>query len=221
MGEAIVRRGSSFRLLLEVERARERRGSDARRLIGPALALANLFLLAYAERFVRNDTGVLFPILSIDLVLFLFLSLSHILSSASTALDRTAIFPLMPIDRYLYLLAGTLRSMPVLYWSASLLLAFAILYHQTPGIFAGIQLLLGLLLLGSESWIALLYLLLRRRGISAGWVLVFPFFSLSLAWMVARGITGMAAGSWLEAGGAAGVLVGLLAVAYVTGRRVC
>lgn len=221
MGEAVTRNPPPIRLLLDAERAKERRGPDSRRLVGPVLAIANLFLLAYGERYLRNDRGMLFPILTAEMVLLLLLSASHMLSSATVSLERTAIFPLRPIDRFRYVIVGTLRSMPVLLWSGGTLLAFVILYHGSLAAAAGIPLLLALLILTVQGWLTIFMLLLRRKGINPAWVLAGPLCAALPAYPVAIGIAGLAAGDWGGAMIPLSVLVALLIVSQIAARRLC
>jgi hypothetical protein len=206
-------------LLLDAERLRDERRSDAHRLIGPALALANLLLLAAVERSLEEDPPILATVLFAELCALFALGTSYGLSSALPMLNRSALFPLRSAERFSYLYAGMVRSLPVLLWSAGTLIAFVVLSVRTPSSIPLVLLIAGALILTGLCWTSLAILFFRRGLPLPACALVL----LLLALLGALGSEGIRA-SWrgdliLSAGTASLLLVVLALSLWLAWRR--
>lgn len=169
--EALTSSGpAAVRHLLLVEMLRERRGAGDPKFVGPALALLNLFFLAFFERYLAGETSaeILALLIFLEVVLFAVLALTRFLTVTEETLRRGAIFPTSAWERFFFSAISNLRRPVVALWLGSVVVGFVTLGHSSWVEAIVPSLLFTLLILCTQAGMSLLLLTAAKRDGGGG-----------------------------------------------------
>lgn len=148
------------------------RGAGDPKFVAPALALLNLFFIAYFEQYLAGERPVEIRALLVFLeaTLFVILALTRFLGGTEQTLKRGAIFPTTAWERFLFSGISNLRRPVVTLWVGSVALAFVTLGHSS-WIEASVPpILFSLLILCLQAVVSLLLLWSAKREGTAGMI---------------------------------------------------
>ncbi len=168
--------------LLSVESLRELRGAGDPKLVGPMLGLLNLFFLAYFERFLAEEKSaeILALLIFLEISLFVVLALTRFPGGTGETLQRGAIFPTTPWERFVFTAISNLRRPAVLLWLGSVLLALLVLRHGSWFEVMIPALLFSLLVLCTQVIVSLL-LLTAGKQTGGGGIVVWGLLASMLS----------------------------------------
>jgi hypothetical protein len=136
MGEAMTPQPGDHTLLLQAERAKHDHLSVPLRALPVITGIGNLFLLAFAERYLAHDPEGLFLtfLLFLEASCTIALAFLHYNQSLEEILQKTRIFPPVAWSRFLYALNSLLRNRSVLALWGSAAIGLAILNRAAPAL---------------------------------------------------------------------------------------
>jgi hypothetical protein len=233
---------TSVTRLLRVEQLKEERRPSTPRLFAFAFGLANLFFMAYFERFLAEDRSgrSLQLLLFIQAWVFLALSATHFQDSTADTLNKAVIFPSSSWDRFVFTCLSNLRRPIIVLWWGGTVLAFLVLLHQNVGELILPAILFSLLVLFLQSMLSSLLLFARRMDASVSamlWTFAAFLFILTLISLILRtqelislilpvrwaaaAIAGLRENSYLPVVWGGGLILGSVVLMMVFSRKYC
>jgi hypothetical protein len=227
------------RRLLGLEARKESGGGGRIRTFPALLGLTNLLLCGFLDRYLRTDVdgSYLSLFFFAQASLLVLLSVGSFMRSGGEIIEKTAIFPMTPLSRWLFVFSANLRRpASAALWLTSSLFLVVFYFPRWPLALVAVALFI-LMVVNVEMLIALLTLWLKRtakpvQGLVVVSVLVailLPLGSLilhehallrsiPLVSTVAGGIAAMNAGQSADTARSALGLLGSTIIWYVLGR---
>lgn len=242
MAQVMQETVTSVTRLVRVEQLKEERRASTPRLFAFAFGLANLFFMAYFERFLADDHSgrSMQLLLFVQGWVFLALSATQFQNSTADTLNKAAIFPASSWDRFLFTSLSNLRRPIIILWWGGTVLAFLVLLHQNLGEILLPAILFSLLILLLQLMLSSLLLFARRMDASvtamlwtlAAFLLILTLISLILRtqelislvlpvkW-AATAITGLKENSYLPVLRGGGLIMASVVLMMLFGRKYC
>ena len=149
----------------------------------PIIAVINLAFCVYFEHYLRNDVEAYYLSLFIFLesCTWILLMIGYFVRSLNPILVRTAVFPVAPMSRYVFVLAaGVRRPVMVGLWLSNLLF-LAVLYHRSLVLAVSALVLYSFMLLvfsAATASVLFFFVRLSRPATGVGVLVVLGFIVL-------------------------------------------